>query len=103
MYAVIKTGGKQYRVAEGDVVNIEKIEGDTGANVAFEEVLMVSEDAGTKIGTPFLDGASVSGTILEQGRSKKLIVFKFKRRKDYKRKYGHRQSFTRIRIDQIQA
>jgi large subunit ribosomal protein L21 len=103
MYAVIKTGGKQYRVAEGDVVNIEKIEGDTGANVAFEEVLMVSQEAETKIGTPFLDGASVSGTILEQGRSKKLIVFKFKRRKDYKRKYGHRQSFTRIRIDQIQA
>ena len=103
MYAVIKTGGKQYRVAEGDVVNIEKIEGDTGSNVAFEEVLMVSHETETKIGTPLLDGASVSGTILEQGRGKKLIVFKFKRRKDYKRKYGHRQSFTQIRIDQIQA
>lgn len=101
MYAVIKTGGKQYRVAQGDVIQIEKLEGDAGANVTFDEVLLVGTDDETKIGAPKLDGASVSGTILEQARDRKVIVFKFRRRKNYIRKNGHRQYFTRVRIDSI--
>jgi len=101
MYAVIKTGGKQYRVAEGDVIQIEKLAGDAGANVTFEDVLLVGSDEETKVGTPRVEGASVGGTILEQGRHRKVIVFKFKRRKNYIRKNGHRQHFTSVRIDSI--
>lgn len=103
MYAVIRTGGKQYRVEQGDLVKIEKIEGDTGASVTFEDVLLLAGEGDTQIGTPRLDGASVTGTIVEQDRDRKVIVFKFRRRKNYKRKQGHRQYFTRIRIDQIAA
>ncbi len=103
MYAVIRTGGKQYRVEQGDLVKIEKIDGDRGAQVTFEDVLLLADDADTRIGTPVLDGASVTGTIVDQDRDRKVIVFKFRRRKNYKRKQGHRQHFTRIRIDQIAA
>lgn len=101
MYAVIKTGGKQYRVEQGDTVTIEKLAGDRGDTIAFDEVLLVGGDDETKIGTPVVAGASVSGTIVEQGRARKITVFKFKRRKNYKRKKGHRQYFTRVRIDAI--
>jgi len=103
MYAVIKTGGKQYRVEPGDVVTIERLEGDAGDAVKFDDVLLVDADGDMKIGTPSLDGASVSGTIVEQGRARKVIVFKFRRRKNYKKKNGHRQYFTRVQIDQISA
>jgi len=103
MYAVIKTGGKQYRVEEGDTLALERLEGDTGAQVSFDEVLLVGADDATKIGRPLLQGASVKATIVEQGRAKKVIVFKFRRRKNYKRKKGHRQYFTRVRIDAIAA
>ena len=103
MYAVIRTGGKQYRVAEGDQLNIEKIDGEPGTSVAFDEVLMVGTDTDSTFGRPLVDGAGVAGTIVEQGRAKKLVIFKFKRRKQYKRKQGHRQHFTRIRIDKIQT
>lgn len=102
MYAVIKTGGKQYRVEQGTVQAFEKLEGDTGAQVTFGEVLLIGGEA-TKIGQPLVAGASVSGTIVEQGRAKKVIIFKFRRRKNYKRKKGHRQYFTRVRIDSIAA
>ncbi|MGM0574822.1 MAG: 50S ribosomal protein L21 [Myxococcota bacterium] len=102
MYAVIKTGGKQYRVEEGDVVKLERLSGEPGAELTFDDVLLVGSDDETHIGTPRLDGASVKGTILEQDRDKKIVVFKFRRRKDYKRKQGHRQPFTRVRIDGIQ-
>ncbi|TNF25251.1 MAG: 50S ribosomal protein L21 [Deltaproteobacteria bacterium] len=103
MYAVIKTGGKQYRVEPGDVVTVERLEGDAGDAVNFDDVLLVDADGDMKIGTPSLDGASVSGTIVEQGRARKVIVFKFRRRKNYKKKNGHRQYFTRVQIDQISA
>ncbi len=103
MYAVIKTGGKQYRVEQNDVVTVERLPGDRGESITFEEVLLVGDEADTKIGTPMLAGASVNGTIVEQGRHRKVIVFKFKRRKNYKRKKGHRQYYTRVRIDGISA
>lgn len=103
MYAVIKTGGKQYRVEPGDVVTIERLEGDAGDAVKFDEVLLVDADGEMQIGTPSLDGATVAGTIIEQGRARKVIVFKFRRRKNYKKKNGHRQYFTRVQIDQISA
>lgn len=101
MYAVIKTGGKQYRVAQGDVIKIEKLSGGIGENVTFEDVLLIGSDDETRVGTPRLEGASVGGTILDQGRHRKVIVFKFKRRKNYIRKNGHRQHFTQVRIDSI--
>lgn len=103
MYAVIKTGGKQYRVEEGDTLALERLEGDTGAQVSFDEVLLVGADNATTIGRPLIQGASVKATIVEQGRAKKVIIFKFRRRKNYKRKKGHRQYFTRVRIDAIAA
>jgi large subunit ribosomal protein L21 len=101
MYAVIRTGGKQYRVSQGDTLEIETITGEPGAAVTFDDVLLVGSDDETRIGTPTVDGASVAGTIVNHGKHKKLIVFKFRRRKNYKRKNGHRQNFTRVRIDGI--
>ncbi|MBI5886514.1 MAG: 50S ribosomal protein L21 [Deltaproteobacteria bacterium] len=103
MHAVIKTGGKQYRVAEGDVVKVEKLEGEIGANVEISEVLAVGEGEGIKIGAPTVDGAKVSAVIVEQGKHKKLIVFKKKKRKGYTKKQGHRQLFTSIKIESIKA
>ena len=103
MYAVIKTGGKQYRVEQGDTLALERLDGDTGAQLSFDEVLLVGNDDSTTIGRPLVQGASVKATIVEQGRAKKIIVFKFRRRKNYKRKKGHRQYFTRVRIDAIAA
>jgi len=103
MYAVVKTGGKQYRVQQGDTVMIEKISGDIGSEVSFEEVLMVSDGEEVRIGTPNLDDVTVSGRIVAQDRAKKIIVFKYKRRKRYRRKQGHRQAFTAVQIDTIEA
>lgn len=103
MYAVIRTGGKQYRVEEGDVLKIEKIEGDRGHQLTFDDVLLVGSEDDTRVGTPNVEGASVSGTIVEQDRDKKIVVFKFRRRKNYIRKQGHRQAYTRVRIDGISA
>ena len=103
MYAVIKTGGKQVRVAQGDIVAVERLPGQVGDSVTFDNVLMIAGDDALQVGTPMLAGASVSGKIVEQGRHKKVIVFKFRRRKDSKSKNGHRQYFTRVRIDGISA
>jgi large subunit ribosomal protein L21 len=97
MYAVIKTGGKQYRVAKDDVITIERLKGDAGEAVTFDTVLMV----GDKAGTPTVEGAAVKGTIVEQGRGDKIIVFKKKRRKDYKRTSGHRQDLTVVQITDV--
>lgn len=99
MYAVIKTGGKQYRVAKDDKITVEKIAGNTGEKVTIDEVLMV----GDKIGTPVLKGASVKAEILEQTRGDKVIVFKKKRRQGYRRKNGHRQDLTVLKITDIKA
>jgi large subunit ribosomal protein L21 len=103
MYAVIKTGGKQYRVEQGATLAFERLDGDTGTSVTFDEVLLIGTENETRLGRPTVAGATVSGTIVEQGRAKKVIVFKFRRRKNYKRKNGHRQYFTRVRIDAIAA
>ena len=102
MYAVIKTGGKQYRVEQGTTQAFEHLDGDPGQQVTFGEVLLIGGDT-MKIGLPLVAGASVTGTIVEQGRAKKIVIFKFRRRKNYKRKKGHRQYFTRVRIDAIAA
>jgi len=101
MYAVIKTGGKQYKVSEGEVLNFEKIEGDKGDTVSFDEVLMVSGGDEVRVGTPHVEGAKVIGEIISQIRGPKIIVFKMKRRKGYKKKTGHRQDLTSLKIKEI--
>lgn len=103
MYAVIKTGGKQYRVEPNDVIKIERLQGDAGNDITFEEVLLVGTDGATTVGAPVVDGASVVGTVLEQSRARKIVVFKKKRRKNYRRKAGHRQDQTVVRITDIVA
>ena len=100
MFAVLKTGGKQYKVAEGDLLKIEKLEGSVGDSVEFAEVLLVGGDD-VKVGTPTIEGASVAAEIVGHGRSRKIVVFKKKRRKNYRRKNGHRQAFTEIKITGI--
>jgi len=102
MYAVVKTGGKQYRVSEGDNLKVEKIPGQVGDEVRFDHVLMIGGTDDVVVGTPQIDGATVTARILEQNRSKKVVVFKFKRRKGHKRNRGHRQYFTRVEITGIQ-
>ena len=101
MYAVIETGGKQYRVNQGDIIKVEKLTADVGETVDFDRVLLVGEGTDVKVGSPVVDGASVSGTVVEQDRHKKIIVFKMKRRKNYRRKQGHRQDYTGVLIDKI--
>ena len=103
MYAVIKTGGKQYRVAADDILEVEKVAGDAGATVEFGEVLMIGGYAGAKIGAPFLSGAKVLAEVVEQGRGPKVIAFKKRRRKNSRRKRGHRQELTTIKIKSIVA
>ena len=102
MYAVIKTGGKQYRVSEGDRIRVEKLDGDVGAELTFDDVLMLGGDK-VAVGTPTVDGASVSARIVAQDKAKKVIVFKYKRRKGYRRKYGHRQPYTELEITGVSA
>ena len=101
MFAVIKTGGKQYRVKEGDVLSVEKIDAEQGKEVVFDEVLLVESGEGVLIGTPFVDRAQVKAMVVESFKDKKVIVFKKKRRKQYKRKRGHRQELTRVKIEEI--
>jgi large subunit ribosomal protein L21 len=100
MYAVIKTGGKQYRVAAGDKLRVEKLAGNVGESITFGEVLMIGGDAVT-IGQPLVKGAKVEAKIIAQDRAKKIIVFKFRRRKNYRRKNGHRQPFTALEITAV--
>ena len=101
MYAVIKTGGKQHKVSEGDVIAIEKIEGDKGDAIVFDQVLMVEKDGDIRIGRPVVEGAKVTGEILAQTKGDKLIVFKMKKRKGFHKKNGHRQLLTSMRIREI--
>jgi large subunit ribosomal protein L21 len=101
MYAVIKTGGKQHKVSEGDVVAVEKLAGEKGTEVIFNEVLMVADDANIKIGKPFVEGATVTGEIVVQKKGPKIHVFKMTRRKGFKKKTGHRQSLTSMKIKKI--
>lgn len=101
MYAIIHTGGKQYRVAKNDVIQVEKLPGSAGETIDFGEVLMLADGAETTVGAPLVDGALVTATILEQARGPKIIVFKKKRRKNYRRKKGHRQDLTVLRVTDI--
>jgi large subunit ribosomal protein L21 len=101
MYAVIKSGGKQYRVEAGKPVRIESLAADVGTSVAFEEVLLVGSGEGVKIGAPLLSGAKVKGTVLAHGRGEKVRIFKLRRRKHYQKSQGHRQNYTEVRIDDI--
>lgn len=103
MYAVIKTGGKQYRVAEGDVLRVEKLDGAEGGSVNFDQVLMVGNGDDIKIGAPVLAGGSVAAEIVRHGKGDKVIGVKFRRRKNYRRTFGHRQQFTEIKITGISA
>lgn len=104
MYAVLITGGKQYRVQEGDVLFVEKLEAEVDSTVEFDNVLAVSkEDGSLVVGTPNVEGAKVVAKVVEQGKAKKVIVFKYKAKKDYRRKQGHRQPFTKVVIEKINA
>jgi len=103
MYAVVRTGGKQMRVAQGESVRVEKLPGEVGDSIELPEVLLVGGNDDLRIGTPLVEGARVTGTIVGQGRGAKLRIFKMKRRKNYRRASGHRQSYTEIRVDSIEG
>lgn len=103
MYAVIETGGKQYKVAAGDVISVEKLDVEEGAEVTFDKVLMAGEGSDVKVGAPAVEGATVTGKVLRNGKAKKVVVFKMKRKKNYRRKKGHRQPFTKIEITAVNA
>ena len=103
MYAVVKTGGKQYRVEPGATIRVEKLEGEKGTKLELTDVLLVADGEDVKVGQPTLSGARVTAEIVAQGRGEKLIVFKFRRRKAYRRKNGHRQAFTALKITDISA
>jgi large subunit ribosomal protein L21 len=101
MYAVIQTGGKQYRVKSGEQVKVELLPAEVGAAVSFDRVLMLGEGDGVRVGAPYVDGAKVKATVVAQGRGEKVRIFKLRRRKHYAKTQGHRQSFTEVRIDEI--
>jgi large subunit ribosomal protein L21 len=101
MYAIIETGGKQYRVQEGDVIRVEKIEIADGEAVKFDKVLLVSDEEKLNVGKPYVDGAVVEAVVENQGKAKKIIIFKYKSKKDYRKKQGHRQPYTQVKIEKI--
>lgn len=101
MYAIIETGGKQYRVQEGDVIRVEKLEIADGETVKFDKVLLISDEGKLNVGKPYVDGAVVEAVVENQGKAKKIIIFKYKAKKDYRKKQGHRQPYTQIKIEKI--
>lgn len=101
MYAIIQTGGKQYRVAPGDVLRVERLPGERGDEVVLDQVLLVTDGEDTRIGQPLVENATVRSLIMQQGKAKKILVFKKKRRKNYRRRQGHRQLFTALQIQEI--
>ncbi len=102
MYAIIATGGKQYKVSEGDIITIEKLGVEAGEKITFDQVLVVGGDD-LKVGAPTVDGASVEASVVKEGRGKKVIVYKYKRKTGYHKKNGHRQAFTQVKIEKINA
>lgn len=103
MYAIIKTGGKQYKVSEGDVITVEKLAANEGEAVVFDKVLTVVEGADVKVGKPVVEGAKVTGKVEAQGKDKKILVFKYKAKSNYRKRQGHRQPFTKVVIEKIEA
>ena len=103
MYAIIRTGGKQYRVSPGEVIDVERLPHEVGDQIELEEVLLVADGASSQVGQPLVAGAKVKATVTRQAMARKVIIFKFKRNNRYRRKKGHRQEFTRLRIDEIAA
>lgn len=103
MYAIIQTGGKQYKVSEGSILRVEKLNAQPGDQLTLDQVLLVSDEKGVKVGDPLVANAKVTVEILEQGKDKKIIVYKYKRRKNYRRKQGHRQPFTKIKVQKIES
>jgi len=103
MYAVIQTGGKQYKVAEGEILKVEKLAGGAGDKLILDQVLMVKDDNGIRIGQPTVKDALVTVEVIEQGREKKITVYKYKKRKNYRRKQGHRQAYTKIKVEKIEG
>lgn len=103
MYAVIQTGGKQYKVTEGEILKVEKLDGEAGDKLTLDQVLMLKDDNGIKIGMPTVKDALVTVEVIEQGRSKKITVYKYKKRKNYRRKQGHRQAYTKIKVEKIEG
>lgn len=101
MYAIIENGGKQYRISEGEKIKLEKFHGGEGEDIQLKEVLVLNDGDNTVIGNPYIDGACVQGKVVSHGRAKKVIIFKYKRRKDYKKKNGHRQPYTELLIEKI--
>ena len=102
-HAIIETGGKQYRIKEGDIIFIEKLPSGIGETIAFSNVLAVTSSEGTKIGAPYVEGAAVEAAVVKNGKSKKVIVYKMRRRKGYRRKQGHRQPYTKVQIERIKV
>ena len=103
MYAILETGGKQYKVQEGDSIKIEKIKYSKGDTVSFDKIVLVSKDGNLTVGKPYIDGATIEGVVTEQGKDKKIIIFKYKPKKDYRKKQGHRQPFTEVEIKAINS
>ena len=103
MYAIIKTGGKQYRVQEGDNIFVEKLDADVDSNVVFDQVLAVVNDGDVKVGAPVVEGAKVTAKVLAQGKEKKILVFKYKAKSNYRKRQGHRQPYTQVEIKSIEA
>lgn len=101
MYAIIKTGGKQYLVREGDVLRVEKLDVEEGMDISFDEVLAINSDGALKVGTPTLEGSKVEAKVIKQGKGKKITVYKYKPKKNYRKKQGHRQPFTQVQIGKI--
>ena len=101
MFAVLNTGGKQYKLSQGDFIQVEKLESNTGDTITLDQVLMVGEGENVEVGSPFVSGCKVIGEVVAQGKGSKIIVFKKKRRKNYRRKNGHRQLFTQLKITEI--
>lgn len=101
MYAIVETGGKQYRVQEGDVITVEKLDLNAGDKVEFDKVLLLNNDAEMKVGAPYVEGAKVFGEVVENGKGKKVIIFKYKAKKDYRKKQGHRQPYTMVKIESL--
>ena len=101
MYAIIETGGKQYRVKNGDQIAVEKLNAADGQQIVFDKVLVIGDGAEAKVGTPYVDGATVEGKVIESGKGKKVIIFKYKAKKDYRKKQGHRQPYTLVEITAV--